>query len=292
MTLAVHTLAPGAPLGEDDAWNIVLDLRRSGALGFESPAIVVREDLPRGWTPAPRTGPFSARVSELFDLYVPLCVGPRSQTLVVAHLAQSLDGRVATGNGKSQFISGHDDLVHTHRLRALFDAVLVGASTVEHDDPRLTTRLVPGPDPVRVVLDAHGRLGPDHQVFRCTRAPTLLVRATGVRGPAMPSSTTIVEVPPVRPGFLPIADVLSALRERGLARIFVEGGGITVSNFLRTGALDRLHVTVAPVIIGSGRPAFTLPAIEDLAAALRLSCRHFTLGHDVLFDCPLSPPAS
>ena len=69
--------------------------------------------------------------------------------------------------------------------------------------------------------------------------------------------------------------------------MLVEGGGITVSRFLRAGVVDRLHVTVAPLLIGSGRPALTLEPIETLDQALRPRCRHFHLGEDILFDLEL-----
>jgi riboflavin biosynthesis pyrimidine reductase len=84
---------------------------------------------------------------------------------------------------------------------------------------------------------------------------------------------------------MPIAALLAALRARGLARIFIEGGGVTVSRFLGARALDRLHVSVAPMILGSGSPAFALPPIDRLDEALSLRCRHFSLGPDLLFDC-------
>ena len=82
--------------------------------------------------------------------------------MVVAHLGQSLDGRVATVTGSSRFVTGPEDVRHTHRLRALFDAVLVGARTACIDNPRLTTRLVPGRQPARVIVDPNGaaRRGP------------------------------------------------------------------------------------------------------------------------------------
>jgi riboflavin biosynthesis pyrimidine reductase len=81
--------------------------------------------------------------------------------------------------------------------------------------------------------------------------------------------------------------VLEALRARGYRRVLVEGGGVTVSRFLQAGVLDRLHVCVAPLLIGSGRPALTLPPVETLAHALRPRCRHFHLGDDLLFDLDL-----
>jgi riboflavin biosynthesis pyrimidine reductase len=69
--------------------------------------------------------------------------------------------------------------------------------------------------------------------------------------------------------------------------VLVEGGGITVSRFLAAGVVDRLHVTVAPLLIGSGRPALTLEPIDTLRQALRPRCRHFHLGDDILFDLDL-----
>jgi len=301
-------------LDEAEAWALVLAVRQRvgtcgpicGSVGFrmegqtlleveaEDAAVVARCDLPDGWSRPPKVcpawrcpeGSIAARV---FDLYMPLCVGDGRDRFIVAHLAQSLDGRVATGNGSSQFISGHEDLVHTHRLRALFDAVLVGASTIEHDDPQLTTRLVSGPNPVRVVIDPRGRLGPNHRVFCDGQAPTILLRGADNHGPDMPSQTTVVPLSD-RGGGFEIQTIVDALAGLGLRRIFIEGGGVTVSRFLRARAIDRLHVTVAPLVIGSGRPAFTLPDIDDLHAALRLQVRHFGLGTDMLFDCPLPKP--
>jgi choline dehydrogenase-like flavoprotein len=84
---------------------------------------------------------------------------------------------------------------------------------------------------------------------------------------------------------LPVDGVVAALRARGLRRLFVEGGGVTVSRFLEARALDRLHLTVSSVFLGAGRPGVKLPGIDSLDAALRPRVRRFTLGDDVLFDC-------
>lgn len=197
---------------------------------------------------------------------------------VIGRLAQTLDGRIACANGASQWIGGRGDILHTHRLRALCDVVLVGAGTVHHDDPRLTTREVAGPNPVRVVLDPARRLPDTHKVFRDGAAPTLLV--TAAPGPATHGEAEVLHQPGL-PG------LLRALAARGLTRIFVEGGGRTVSAFLAAGCLDRLHLTVAPIILGSGIPAFSLPEAARIDQGLRFGWTPHRIGDDMLFDIAL-----
>jgi riboflavin biosynthesis pyrimidine reductase len=88
-------------------------------------------------------------------------------------------------------------------------------------------------------------------------------------------------------GLLPPRAIVAALRQRGLPRLFVEGGGVTVSRFVEAGALDRLHVTVCPLFIGRGRPGISLPGIDQLDRAIRPRTRRFLQDEDVLFDCKL-----
>src|SRR5215470_15574486 len=116
------------------------------------------------WRRLLRRTPADAHLS---SLYGPLFAPPTASDgcYVLGRIAQSLDGRIATTSGASHWISSREDIVHTHRLRALFDAVVVGAGTVRADDPQLTTREVEGPSPVRVVLDTDRRLNSDHRVF-------------------------------------------------------------------------------------------------------------------------------
>jgi diaminohydroxyphosphoribosylaminopyrimidine deaminase/5-amino-6-(5-phosphoribosylamino)uracil reductase len=238
-------------------------------------------------------------------LYGPLLAAPTAPDgcFVLGRIAQSLDGRIATASGESRWISGRDDILHTHRLRALFDAVLVGAGTVAADDPQLTTREVNGPSPVRVILDPRRRLGADRRVFR-DGPPTLLVCAENAPGPACdgPVRNSIVESLPIPchdDGGLDLPLLLRALAARGLRRLFVEGGGVTVSRFLAAGCLDRLHVTIAPLVLGGGIPAFSLPCTDRLADGLRCAWSVHRLGEDILVDIPIgrarpgnAPPGS
>jgi riboflavin-specific deaminase-like protein len=177
-----------------------------------------------------------------------------------------------------------------HRLRALVDAVVVGASTVQADNPRLTVRDVEGPNPIRVVLDPTNRLDTERHVFADGAARTLVVHSAsdGDRKPSVKGQ--VLSLPLIgSDGFEPAA-VLEALRSEGCRRVLIEGGGITVSRFIQAGVVDRLHVAVAPLLIGSGPPALTLPPIETLDQALRPRCRHFRLGEDILFDLDLRKP--
>jgi riboflavin biosynthesis pyrimidine reductase len=116
--------------------------------------------------------------------------------------------------------------------------------------------------------------------------PTILCCALDAPGPEQVGAAPVVRLPRCGAG-LAIAAVLATLAARGLRRVYVEGGGITVSRFLAAGALDRLHVTVAPLLLGAGIPAFTLPEHATLAEALRFDWSVHRLGADLLFDIPL-----
>jgi diaminohydroxyphosphoribosylaminopyrimidine deaminase / 5-amino-6-(5-phosphoribosylamino)uracil reductase len=273
----------GRPLASVTSFEVTSDLRvTESADGPDAIEIRPGEDVP-----FEARRPLDAPARDMLSLYLPLCIGPGTTAMVVGHLGQSLDGQIATASGASSYVTGPENIRHLHRLRALFDAVIVGANTVDKDDPKLTTRLVPGDSPTRVVIDPKLRLSENRRIFRDRAAPTLVLCG---REHAAQTSLGAAEVAGVeeRDDCLSVDGIIAALRARGLHRVFVEGGGITVSRFLAQRAFDRLHVTVGSLFLGSGRPGVVLPGIDRLEGALRPSTRRFLMGDDVLFDCAFS----
>ena len=206
--------------------------------------------------------------------------------MVVAQCGQSIDARIATVSGHSHYINGPEGLAHLHRLRALVDAVVVGVGTVLADDPQLTVRRVAGPNPARVVIDPNGRLARTARLLAddgarrlvITRSDTTLALAAGIE---------VVKVAATAERLAP-ADVLAILAERGFRRILIEGGSNTISRFLAAGCLDRLHVMIAPMIIGAGPSSVSLAPIDRVDEAIRAPMRAHILGDEVLLDCDLS----
>jgi riboflavin-specific deaminase-like protein len=212
--------------------------------------------------------------------------------MTIGHLGQSLDGFIATHSGDSQFVTGDDNIVHLHRMRALSNAVVVGAGTVATDDPQLTVRHVPGPNPLRVVFDPGRRLTATYRVFADDSGPTLYICARTLveSGETRMGNAAVVGVD-CDDASGGVSEALQLLRARGCSRVFVEGGGVTVSAFLQADLLDRLQIAIAPVIIGDGRPAIRLAPHARLSDCRRPRYRVFRMGGDVLFDCNLHADA-
>lgn len=243
-------------------------------------------DTSREWGEVPRLIRAGAILPEPWESLF----GPLRSAQIVGQIGQSLDGRIATPSGQSNYINGPEGIAHLHRLRAVVDAVVVGAGTVRADDPQLTVREVAGPSPARVVIDPRGTLSADARAFAADGVHRIVITRRQIWAKA-PADVEIIALPDSAGRIAPRA-ILDALHERGFRRILIEGGAQTVSSFLSAGCLDRLHVVVAPMILGSGIAGLDLPPIDDMSGAMRVPMQVHALGTDVLFDCDLRSRAS
>ena len=285
IVLAASAHAERAALATDETAYALADGAALRSVPLDDGDAVVVWHPRAGWKPAPQA---DDPRHPLIDLYLPICSATTARPITVGHLGQSLDGFIATHAGESQYVTGRENILHLHRMRALCDAIVVGAGTIAADDPQLNTRLVPGPSPIRVVLDPARRLSNHHRVFRADAAETLYVCAQSLTRSGEPcfGRARVVGVEGTADG-VDLTALMRLLRARGCRRVFVEGGGVTVSMFLEANLLDRLQMAIAPLLIGDGRPAIRLTPRAALGDCHRPRYRVFRMGGDVLFDCEL-----
>lgn len=208
--------------------------------------------------------------------------------LVELKLAASLDGRLALKSGAARWITGTAARRQAHRLRAAADAVLVGAGTVRQDDPALTVRHVRGPQPVRVILSGRLDLPERARVLAPGRAPTWVLTgraaAAGRKARRLRArGVEVLAVPGRAGGRLDLAAALRLLAARGVRRLLVEGGVELATALLASRLADRLHVHVAPVILGGEHRGWPGPlGVRHLTQGLRLAgVRVRRLGDDI-----------
>ncbi|HEY3059519.1 MAG TPA: RibD family protein [Chloroflexota bacterium] len=206
--------------------------------------------------------------------------------MITLHYAQSLDGRLATRTGDSQWIGGQASLKLAHQLRAEHAAVLVGVGTVLADNPRLTVRLVSGPSPKRVIVDSALRIPLDAHVLTDGTAPTVVAttdRALPERVNAVAAcGAMVLTVPTDDVGRVDLQALLPLLKTESL---LIEGGGAVITSALRQRLVQRVVVCIAPMLIGQGTDAVGDLQVDCLNQALRFGASRFTvLEDDVIFD--------
>jgi len=200
--------------------------------------------------------------------------------------AQSLDGRIATSTGDSQWIGGPESLQYAHELRRDHQGILVGIGTVLRDNPRLTCRIPDGRNPARFVLDAALRLPLDSALATTLdQAPTTVYAARGVspsrRGVLEDLGVTVVEAPSDS-GALDLEAVLDEMANQGIESLFVEGGAAVLTGFLKRELVDRVIVVSAPFLLGQG-----IEAVGDLGNRVLMQTprprgfRRWELGSDL-----------
>jgi diaminohydroxyphosphoribosylaminopyrimidine deaminase / 5-amino-6-(5-phosphoribosylamino)uracil reductase len=215
---------------------------------------------------------------------------------VTLKLATSLDGRIATRSGDSNWFSGPETNRFTHRLRRDSNAIMVGGRTAALDDPSLTVRNAqPLTRPLRVVLSTNLELPTDLQLFKQQEElPTLIFAGNSApkeREEAFLQRGVFVERVVERESGLDLNEILERLGARGVARLLVDGGGHLAGALLHASLLDRLIVAYAPVVVGAdGAASFAFEGVEQLADVRRFALEWTRRsGSDVLSSWRLGP---
>jgi GTP cyclohydrolase II len=210
---------------------------------------------------------------------------------VVLKYAQTLDGRIATAGGDAKWISGEAERRVSHAMRAACDAVLVGIGTVLRDDPQLTVRMVAGASPIRVVLDSCLRVPPDAAVLQPEAVTVVLTtpRSAPADREALRARRVRVEVVGEGPDGVDLDQALARLAELGIRSLLVEGGARVITTLLRARAVDRVVLSLAPMLLGKGTEAVGDLGAAEVADALRLvSPTRYAAGPDLLIAADLA----
>lgn len=196
-------------------------------------------------------------IENLFHIFMPIvCFQGKFQ--YIAHIAQSLDGFIATESGESKYISGKENLEHIHRLRAISDIIIVGAKTYLEDRPKLTTRLVKGNSPLIYVFD-----------------PKRILRKKDLMSDIVLLKDNL--------------DVLNkTLQDKDKKTVYIEGGGKTISYFMNKNILNKIHICLCPIILGGGRPSFIPDKYIKLSSLKPYNPNHYQMGKDILFDIDIN----
>lgn len=226
-----------------------------------------------------------------------LSVMERGRPLVTLKLAASLDGRIATASGESQWITGEQARAHVHGLRARHDAVMVGGGTARDDDPRLTIRgFGEVKQPIRVVVSRRLDLSLSSNLAHTAQdQPVWLLHGTDAEPGLIDAwqglGAKLISCPRGKGRDLDLGKALILLAENGVTRVLCEGGGLLAASLLHDGLVDRLAMYHACLAIGAeGRPMLGALGLERLGDATRMRLiEERAIGPDVFSHWDLSP---
>lgn len=175
---------------------------------------------------------------------------------VTIKFAQSLDGKIATKNGVSQWISNQKTLEFAHKLRAENDAILIGINTVLKDNPTLNTRLVEGKNPIRVILDSGLKIPFDSKIVLSAKKIKTFIFTSSLDDEKINilknNKIKIFKLEKIL-----LKDVLKILYENNVKKLLVEGGSQIITSFIEENLFDKINIVIAPILIGNdGIPAF------------------------------------
>ncbi|MDE0468172.1 MAG: bifunctional diaminohydroxyphosphoribosylaminopyrimidine deaminase/5-amino-6-(5-phosphoribosylamino)uracil reductase RibD [Candidatus Poribacteria bacterium] len=213
---------------------------------------------------------------------------------VILKTAMSLDGKIATASGESQWITSEASRQRGHEVRDAVDAILVGRGTVERDNPSLTTRLHDrkGQDATRIVLDSHGRICRDARIFNAESEAGVIIAVTA-EAPrenvnALEKAGAEVITVPAAHSKVCFKRLMEILGKREITSVLIEGGGEINASAIAAGVVDKVMCFVAPKLIGGQNAPGPIGGvgIRSLADAVNLQRINVTPipEHDLLIE--------
>ncbi|MCP5003652.1 MAG: bifunctional diaminohydroxyphosphoribosylaminopyrimidine deaminase/5-amino-6-(5-phosphoribosylamino)uracil reductase RibD, partial [Planctomycetes bacterium] len=209
---------------------------------------------------------------------------------VTVKYAQTLDGRIATKSGSSQWISSEPSRKYVHRLRHMHDSIMVGRKTVVSDDPRLTVRHVKGKNPLRIIVDSKLRIplksfvlkdAVENRTIIATTRDTPARKVTLIKN--MGAEVLIVKKD--SSGRVNLPALLKKLGKRDIMSVMVEGGSELITSLLKANLVDKMIVPIAPRIMGKGLEAIGDLSIDTVKDAIEFSSyKILRKGGDIVFE--------
>ena len=209
---------------------------------------------------------------------------------ITVKYAQTLDGRIATKSGDSQWISSEASRKYVHRLRSVNDGIMVGAGTVAADNPQLTVRHVKGKNPIRIIVDSKLRISIKSSVLTDANTHLTLIAVTSGASDVKISSVKkrgaeVLVVKKIRNDRVNLKDLLIKLGKREIISVLVEGGSEINTSLLKANLVDKMIIPIAPKIIGKGLDAIGDLNINKINNAVRFSSfKTMKKGDDIIFE--------
>lgn len=227
-------------------------------------------------------GKLSDENVRLLKLYLPYAVLPyfsikNKKCYAIAHFAQTLDGKIASSSGDSKWIGNDENLVHAHKMRAICNGILVGARTIEIDNPRLDVRLVTGKNPTKIIVGGDKLVIEDYTALD----QNTIIFSQNHRD--QPGECRVISLNKDQDEYKP-KELLNTLYQIGIQSVYIEGGARTTSLFIKRHAIDQMQVHITPKIMGSGLTGFQFEGLSNVQDAITFrSYRYIPVGDHIMF---------
>tara|TARA_B100000767_G_C19770819_1_gene539887 strand:- start:1353 stop:2183 length:831 start_codon:yes stop_codon:yes gene_type:complete len=212
-------------------------------------------------------------LEEIAQILIPILLNKKN--FFIGQIGQSLDGKIALNNGNSHYINDKLSITYLHCLRCICQAVVVGVNTVIKDNPILTTRMVKGTNPVRVIIDPFLKLNNNYKIFKDGFRNIIFTHSHVSK---KFNNTTVYKLP--KKDFT--IQIYKKLKLLNFHYVLIEGGATTLSKFIDNKLLDIMQFIISPMIIGSGISSLKLKTISNLDKALRPKNKIYRFGNEII----------